>query len=390
MSAGTSSRERMLAALACRQPDYPPCSFMLFRALGTRIPDPRRALACELDLGLDARVCLPELPVRFDPSVTVREWTERPAGAAEPLLHAAFETPAGTLTTVVRKTEDWPWGDHVPLLDDYVAPRAVKFPVTGPDDLPALRYLLAPPSDEDVRVYQTRAEELKKLGSKHDLLVSAGGVGEPENPGPVGLDALMWLCGMEQAILWAVDEPDILVELGDIIADWTRRRIEIALDAGVDLLVKRAWYEGTDFWSPDLYKRFMVPALTQEARLVHEAGARFGYIITSGVMPLVDHMLGAGVDVMLGVDPVQGKGTDMGELKRKSAGRMCLWGGVNGFLTVEQGTEDDVRRAVAHAFDTLGPDGFILSPVDNVRDPSDRVWRNTLALVDAWKQCRAG
>ena len=31
---------------------------------------------------------------------------------------------------------------------------------------------------------------------------------------------------------------------------------------------------------------------------------------------------------------------------------------------------------------------FILSPVDNVRDPSPEVWQNTLCFIDAWKETR--
>ena len=389
VTGGLSSRERMLAALSCEHPDHIPCSFMLFRALHERIPDPREALACELELGLDARVCLPRLPVRVDPAVRIREWKEPPAGSPEPLLHKAYETPAGTLCAIARQTPDWPWGDHVPLLDDYLAPRSVKFLVTGPDDLAPLRYLFAPPADDDIRQFQAEAHDLKELAREHDLLVSAGGVGGPENPDMMGLDALMWLCDMQQAILWGLEQPELLDDLRDIVAQWNRRRMEIVLDVGVDLIVKRAWYEGTDFWSPDLYRRLMVPVLKAESRLAHQAGARFGYIITSGVMPLVDDMVDAGIDVMIGVDPVQGKGTDMRALKARLAGKMCVWGGVNGFLTVEQQGEDEIRRAVCKAVDVLGPDGFILSPVDNVRDPSDRVWRNTLTLIDAWKQHRA-
>ncbi|MBI3923028.1 MAG: hypothetical protein HY318_16530, partial [Armatimonadetes bacterium] len=63
---------------------------------------------------------------------------------------------------------------------------------------------------------------------------------------------------------------------------------------------------------------------------------------------------------------------------------------VNGFLTVERGTPREIEAAVHQAIDILGPGGFILSPVDNVRDPSDEVWRNVEVFIEAWKQCRRG
>jgi len=66
---------------------------------------------------------------------------------------------------------------------------------------------------------------------------------------------------------------------------------------------------------------------------------------------------------------------------------MCLWGGVNGHLTVETGTPEEVQREVQHAMQTLGRrNRFILSPVDNIRQWSPDVERNVKALLGEWKR----
>lgn len=36
----------------------------------------------------------------------------------------------------------------------------------------------------------------------------------------------------------------------------------------------------------------------------------------------------------------------------------------------------------------MGPDRFVLSPVDNVREDRPEVWRNVEAFVEAWKERR--
>ena len=60
-------------------------------------------------------------------------------------------------------------------------------------------------------------------------------------------------------------------------------------------------------------------------------------------------------------------------------------------MTVEQGTEEQTDEAVAEALAVLAPgSGFILSPVDNVRDDTDQAWANTHRFIDAWKRCRGG
>jgi len=220
---------------------------------------------------------------------------------------------------------------------------------------------------------QAVAEEL------HLLLT--GGMG-------VGMDAAAWLCGQQQLVFLAHDHPALVEELAEIIHEWNAARMREVLAGGVDLFVRRGWYEGTDFWSPPMYRRFILPWLTREVDMAHQAGARFGYINTSGTMGILPMVLEAGVDVLIGVDPVQGVGTDMGRMRATVGDRMALWGGVNGFVTVELGSDDEIRAAVRTALTELGPRGTILSPVDNIRDQSDETMRRVEVLIEAWRQWR--
>ena len=122
--------------------------------------------------------------------------------------------------------------------------------------------------------------------------------------------------------------------------------------------------------------------------MAHEAGVKYGYILTSGSMPLHEMLIQLDIDVLIGPDPVQGKATNLSRMGEQLRGKMCTWGGVNGFITVEGGTKADIDDAVCNAIEALGPDGFILSPVDNVRDPSDETWENVLTLIESWKKYR--
>ncbi len=386
----------MLSALDHEEADHVPLCFMIYAALRGRCRDDHEFVERQLEMGLDATVALqlpssesppqhrdlPGLPVRFHPDVEVSEWREERPGERYPLvLHKEYHTPAGVLTTVVNRTEDWPYGDHVPFLDDYLCPRSRKFLIDGPGDLEALRYLLVPPTAKDVVAFREKSEDDRKFAASHDLLVT-GGRG-------VGLDASAWLCGFRGVALAAVRQPEFLDELAEILHEWNRQRMKVFLDAGVDLFIRRGWYEGTDFWSPALYRRFILPHVRDEIEMAHEAGARFGYIMTSGSMPLLEMLADAGLDVLIGVDPVQGRGTDLALMKRKLAGKVCLWGGVNGFITVETGSKDQITDAVTRAVKVLGPSGgFILSPVDNIRENSPRARKGVMAMIGAWKKVR--
>jgi uroporphyrinogen-III decarboxylase len=100
---------------------------------------------------------------------------------------------------------------------------------------------------------------------------------------------------------------------------------------------------------------------------------------------MLDLFLESGIDALIGIDPVQGTHTDMALIRKKLGGRVCLWGGVSGAVTVERGTGEEIRAAVRRAAETLGPDGFILSPVDNITVDDPRTWRNVEVFIDAWR-----
>jgi len=385
-----SSRQRMLAALDCQEPDHAPCSFMLFNALRDRSESHTEFIERQVDMGLDVYVQIPPrppimvndyynlhgLPVSYDPRVTTKEWLEDQPGENVPIMVKEYHTPGGVLRTEVRQTEDWPWGDHVPFLDDYLVPRSKKFLVTAPEHLDALRCLLVPPTQEELTNFKIEAQPAVELARRHDLLL-AGGWG-------VGADMIGWIYGLGNMVFATYDQPDFMREMLDIIAVWNRARMAVVLEAGIDLYIKRAWYENCDFWTPDSYREFLFPIVKTDAELAHQKGARLGYIITSNCMPLLDMFAEAGIDVLIGVDP---GAWNMAAAKEKLGKRVALWGGVNGHLTVEHGTIQEVQAEVRQAIEVLAPGGgFILSPVDNVRENTTRSHKNVQGLITEWQR----
>ena len=407
MAERMSSRERLLYALNCGETDYIPMAFMIFTALRKRIcqrsgrMNPEELIGDQLELGLDTFVDLrffteeneeighsdaPGFPVRFCEGVNTRVSVDRSATSRYPVIQKDYLTPSGKLSVSVNITGDWPYGNpdsggyRLPFMDDFLAPRCRRYLVHRKNDLPALKHLLPPPTSLDLKRCRESWEEGKKIAGQKDLLL-VGGWG-------VGADALAWFCGLQNAVMIAIEDPDFFGELIGMIDEWNRPRMEAYLDFGIDLFIRRAWYEGTDFWSPELYRQFFFPIIRREVHLAHEAGTKYGYILTSGLTALQDQLLELGIDVLIGADPVQGKSTDLSLMKQQFRGDTCIWGGINGFITVEQGTPEEIDAAVLRAVQSLGPEGLILSPVDNISDPSDHTWKNMLALIESWKKYR--
>jgi hypothetical protein len=406
-----TSKERMLAAIAGERPDYVPLYSWTF---GYRPPEHLRwqvdgrevpywySMRLEhihtlpqpwdvqqdfrrvdrwLGLGVDDVLDV-SVPWSVDPRVTTRDWSE-PPGATEPyrLLHRRYETPAGSLDHVVRDTGETPepgWvvqPEHVALIEDYNIPRAVRHALVGPDDLPKLRYLLQGPSDAQVAALRERMVLVRRFADERQVLVQAWPA--------FGMDGLIWLMGVEGAVFAALQQPEFFAEAVALMAEADRARTEAALAVGgVDMVVQRGWYSSTDFWSPSLFRRFVLPHLKRLVATVHQAGVRFGYVMTTGLLEMMDLLAEAGIDLLYFVDPVQDR-ADMGQVKARLAGRFALAGGINSGVTLASGSEADVRQAVRDALATLGPAGFILSPVDALFP--DTPWDNVAAMIDEWK-----
>jgi hypothetical protein len=361
---------------------------MIFGALHQQSKDYLDFVSRQLALGLDATVMLPPrpprlrndyydlygLPVSYAPEVQVEERIIHPAGEDVPVMEKTYHTPAGDLTARVRQTEDWPWGDHVPYLDDYLIPRSTKFLVETAEDLDAYQYLLAPPTNEEIESFITESQPVKAFAKEHGLLVT-GGWG-------VGMDMAGWIHGLNTLVYDVYDRPEFLKALFTMIAAWNRLRMTVVLDAGIDCYIKRAWYENADFFTPAAWGEFVQPELREDVRLAHQAGAKFAYIITANAIPLLDMIAETGVDAIIGVDP---EAYDLNATKAKMGGKVCLWGGVNGHLTVEHGSPEAVRGEVSAAMQSLGPDGFILSPVDNVREDTPIAMSNVNTLINTWQ-----
>jgi hypothetical protein len=385
-----SSREKMLAALNNEQVNQTPCSFMLYKGLLENSDNYLDFLQKQINLGLNTYAMIPPrnpklnndtynlhgMPVAFEPSVEVKEWIERRDNEICPIMVKEYHTPAGILRAEVRQTDDWRWGNHVPIFDDYINPRSLKYIINEPNDLNALRYLLKPPSTQEMENTRNESKPVLEFANKNNLL-KLGGWG-------IGADMLGWIYGFEKMVFAAFDQPKFLHEMLDLISEWNQTRMKALLEIGLDLYIKRSWYETCNFWSPKSFKEFLLPIIKKEAALAHQYNTKFGYIATDKVSPLLPILAESGIDVLIGVDPHT---YNLSDTKKIMGGKVCLWGGVNGHLTVELGSEEQTRSEVQNAMRELGPGGgFILSPVDNVREDNDQSRRNVAALIDEWRK----
>ena len=379
-----SSRERLQAAIEHRPVDRVPLCFEgichgSVVPIDRQYPDPLDRARYYLSLGVDHAVNVAP-PVVSALGCETRQWEEALDRGGIALVKE-YVTPAGSLRQRVRRTADY-GHTEVPLFSDHHVPptRSLQYLVSGMGDLSALEHILRLPQASELGPFVERTRAARRFCDRHDLLLagSVPGVGDP----------LMWLSGIEPVLLAAIDDPAFLEAYVAVVARWSLGLVELLVQAGVDVIVRRGWYESTDFWSPDLYRRFLAPPLEAETRLAHQAGARLSYVMNTGAMPLLPVFADMGFDVLSNLDP-QGPGTDLGVIKRRLGDHICLCGGVNNTHVLEQGAEAEVESAVLEALHTLSAgSGFILAPGDSVGflkgTDSELVVRNVQTMIDTW------
>jgi uroporphyrinogen-III decarboxylase len=379
-----SSRERMLRAMRGETPDHVPL-WNLWRSTDVPFQYATQSERAEgvLALGLDDTLLLqPPLnktehyDVNRVPGVEMRVRRELPEGQPYPLLVKEYDTPSGQIRQVVRQTEDWPYGEDVRLFSDHNVSRSVEFPIKGPEDLPRLRHLLPAHTEEQIEEFRREAVYLRDEVRRLEVVLEGGWT--------VLGDAALWLLGTESLLLSQMDRPEFVEDLLEMICEWEMQRIALLLDAGVEVVVHSAWYESTDFWTPTNYRRMIKPRLKRMIDLTHDGGALFSYICTTSWQALMDDLIDLEIDSLMGVDPVQGR-ADLEKTKSRLGKHMCLWGGINGALTLGAGTPEEVRKATRDAIRTLGPGGgFVLYPVDQMVRGTP--WQNVEAMIDCWHE----
>jgi uroporphyrinogen-III decarboxylase len=409
-----TSKERILAVLEGRAPDHVPLTTWCFgfpapaslrwTTNGREVkywytqrlehihtlPQPweladefQRAAAWR-SLGIDDLLEI-SVPWGCDPEVSWRDSTLAPGARGGdpryPVLVRDYHTPSGPLRHAVRQTEPEPPGwvvqpNHVPIIEDFNIPRAVQHVVHRPADVPAVRHLFAPPDPTQREAFADRMTRMQTVADREGLCVQAWTA--------FGLDAAVWFMGAEGAVMMALDAPEAFGQLLDLILDTDSARTELAAaHPGVDLVCQRGWYSSTDFWSPRLFDRWMVPRIAELASVAHRHGKKFGYVMTTGVERLGPRLADAGVDLLYFVDPVQDR-VPLEKARDLLADRLTLVGGTNA-LSLRSGDSARIRNEVRHALEVLGPTHrFILHPVDAIFP--DTPWAGVETMIEAWKQ----
>lgn len=364
-----NARQRVLAALAHREPDRPPRDLGSTTATGIH-PLAYQALKEHLGLEggwiyLSARAQL----ARVEPSVV-----ERLKIDCLPLIsQAAAEPPA----LDERRSYVDRWGVERRLPSGGGHYYVSRPPLAEAERTSELRTHAWPEPGTDFTSLGHEAARLRattdkalvlnlEVGFLHQAQFMRGFdrwlmdlAADPPFAGAL-MDAVLeiWLAEAEATILAVGDCADVVVYADDIA------------------------FQDRPIFSTAMYRRLIRPRQQRVFDLLKRSGMQVFYHTCGNVRPLIADLVEMGVDIL---NPVQVSAGEMGDtaaLKAQWGDALTFWGGIDTQAVLPRGSAGEVRREVRRRLDDLaGEGGYVLAAVHDIQPEVPPA--NLCAMFDA-------
>ena len=351
-----TSKERVLAAIAHRQPDRTPITFDA---------EPEVYAALYEHLGLDTKEAL------FD-RLGVDTWMILPGN----FMHTADQD------ALREKTSIWGYRTEVTRYTGGEYDEVCFNPLAGKDTIADINAHNWPAADIlDFSHFQAEAQRHSDRAVIGVFTWGAYFIASLVR----GLGNLMLDFAMRR------DYADRLIKtISEICAEALTAMLE-SHGEGIDIVYMADDYcsQHATLFSPEDFRHFVVPYLTEFVEIAHRHNKAFLLHCCGAVRALLPMIVDAGVDML---EPIQthAAGMDPAGLKEDFGRDLCFYGGVDLQETLCRGTRQQVADEVKSLIDTLSRDGgYILGP-GHTYIQIDAPLENILTMYDTARTYLAG
>ena len=173
------------------------------------------------------------------------------------------------------------------------------------------------------------------------------------------------LMSFQDYLMWAFEETDHFARTVTIIAERVMENLRRQLDCCVlDLYrIVGPEYFTPPYLSPAMFRRFIVPHVTEMTRLIHARGGKVRLHCHGKMAQVLDMILETGCDGIDPCEPPPDGDIELDEVKRRCQARgASVWGNIE-LKLLEQGTPDQVRAEVRKIMtQAKAGGGFVLIP----------------------------
>ena len=265
------------------------------------------------------------------------------------IVRRRFHTPAGPLSDAWRRPHPNKGYGISP------SPSHIEYLVKGPGDIERLRYLSAAPSPGLIKRFTDVTAQFGERGLVTPYVRSPG-------------NDLSYVFSSQDALMLPYDNPQLLRDLLAFFQEACLADIRAHLAAGADTIFVSGFHISLSVgWSPQMFRDYFLPLVSEEAAVTHDGGAVFHYYDDGRMMAILDMILEAGVDVFSTCTPPPAGDCDLREAKARTGRDMSLMGYVDIENVLHRGTPEQVDATVREAIETgAADDRFVLSSSDGV------------------------
>jgi len=185
---------------------------------------------------------------------------------------------------------------------------------------------------------------VKELGDTHFVMLMCGDLEWPR-----------FGATEEESWMNLVMFPDICEKIAELRQLQLVREVELYAKLGVDGIMPCGDLGSSTglMASPEIYRELVYPVHKAHAAAAHEHGLKILKHCCGHTWPVIDEL----AEVYDAYEGIQGTaGMDIGKLKERVGGRLCLWGGIWHEHIILGGIED-IRADARYAFSTAAPGG---------------------------------
>ena len=196
------------------------------------------------------------------------------------------------------------------------------------------------------------------------------------------------LMSFQEYMMWAFEDTDHFARTVAVIAGRVMENLRRQLDCCVlDLYrIVGPEYFTAPYMPPAMFRRFVVPHVTEMTRLIHARGAKVRLHCHGKMAQVLDMILETGCDGINPCEPPPDGDIELDEVKRRCQARgVSVWGNIE-LKLLEQAAPGQVRAEVHKITDQAkAGGGFVLMPTAAPisLELSPRTEANYKALIDA-------
>lgn len=157
-------------------------------------------------------------------------------------------------------------------------------------------------------------------------------------------------------------DPNLIKEVHEVIAQFTKDCYMSYMDAGAELFIESGdlAYKTGPMMSPKKFYEVLLPAYKMITDAVHERGGKIVLHTDGRVTPLLDFVVDCGFDGLHSLEPTAS--VDLAFVKKKVGDKLCIMGNIDVAHILVDATKEEVYDAVKYAIKTGGPGGgFVVS-----------------------------